>query len=360
MIYGSFPKGSRERRMLVDKVAELLPAPDSFPDKKSRAAFKNKKSKTLNYIRTAPEVGVDIVLGNAKIGAISQFSLPAGQNFRGASCPGATELCESLCYAKKSLFLFHEHKYFINWAYVLLFPERFIKIWSGAALSGVVRAHVGGDYFSPDYVRIWSDITRQREEIRFYAYTRSWQDGRGNVRKEFLKPLQELSELPNMRLVLSCDRQTGIPPANLIPASIRAWLAETDQDMPAEPVELIFRDHAGMGAKPVSEIAGTTVCPVERSREYKKISGKITCASCSWCWSSGHMAYERRDDDLELFNAFSGFNIEKRVAGMFRGFWPPKEGASMDGVIHHADNCICGAFTPCVICEKCLQCLCDC
>lgn len=89
MIYGNFQKGSRERRMLVEKVEDLLPTLDSFPDKESRAAFRVKKSKTLNYIKTAPEVGVDIVLGNAKIGAISQFSLPAGQNFRGATCPGA-------------------------------------------------------------------------------------------------------------------------------------------------------------------------------------------------------------------------------------------------------------------------------
>jgi len=343
--------------MLVEKVSELLPTPDSFPDKKSRAAFKNKKSKTLNYIRTAPEIGVDIVLGNAKIGAISQFSLPAGQNFRGASCPGATELCESLCYAKKSLFQFHEHKYYVNWAYVLLWPERFVKIWSGAALSGVVRIHVGGDLFSPEYTRIWSDIIRQREEIRFYAYTRSWQDGRGNTRKEFLEPLRELSMLPNMRLVLSCDRETGIPPIELVPAAIRAWLAENDKDLPDEPVELIFRDHAGMEAKPVSELAGTPVCPVERSKGYKKISGKITCQNCSWCWSSGHLAYNRRDDDLDLFNAFSGTNLTKRVAGMFRDAGSePSMGSSDSG----SRDCSCGAFALCSGCELCALCLCRC
>lgn len=357
MIYGSFLKGSRERRMLLEKVEDLLPTLDSFPDKESKASFKVKRLKTLNYIRTAPDVGVNITLGNAKLGAISQFSLPAGQNFRGATCPGATELCESLCYAKKTLFQWQEHIYFVNWAYVLLWPERFAKIWSGAALSGVVRIHVGGDYFSPDYVQLWSDIIKQREEIRFYAYTRSWQDGRGNTRKEFIGPLRKLSELQNMRLVLSCDRETGIPSAGLIPAAIRAWLAENDRDLPSEPVELIFRDHAGMEAKPVSELAGTPVCPVERSKDYEKVSGKITCQNCSFCWSSGHLLYGRRDDDLDLFNSFSGVNLTKRVAGMFRG---AGTGPSMGAAASGSRDCSCGAFALCSGCELCVLCRCRC
>jgi hypothetical protein len=357
VIYGNFPVGSPERKALLGKVAELLPALESFPDKKSKDAFRLKRQKTLDYIRTAPDIGVDIVLGNAKIGAISQFSLPAGQNFRGASCPGATELCESLCYAKKSLFQFHEHKYFVNWAYALLFPERFLKVWSGAALSGVVRIHVGGDYFSPDYVRLWSDIIQNREEIRFYAYTRSWQDGHGKLRKEFLGPLRKLSELQNMRLVLSCDRETGIPPVELIPAAIRAWLAENDKDLPAEPLELIFRDHAGMEARPVSELAGTPVCPVERSKEYKKISGKITCQNCTFCYSTGHLMYDRRDDNPSLFNSFAGTNVEKRVAGMFRG---AGSGPSMGGSDSGSRDCSCGAFALCSGCELCALCRCRC
>jgi len=355
MIYGSFPSRSPERRAIVERVSELLPALDAFPDKKAKEAFKERKAKILSYIKSADQIGVDIVMGNAKIGAISQFSLPAGQNFRGATCPGATEFCESLCYAKSALFMMHEWKYYVNWAYVTLFPKQFIEIWKNAALTGVVRMHVGGDFFSPDYVNIWSTIISQRKYTRFYAYTRSWQNGKGKVRREFVTPLRHLAGLENMRLVLSCDRETGVPPTNLIPTAIRAWLAENDQDLPGSDVELIFRDHSGMKAT-VAQMGGAPVCPVERSPKYKKVDGKITCQNCGWCWGAGHRSYGRRDDELELFSSFSGTDLPKRVEQMFKGVGS----ASLDGPAASSSSCVCGAEAPCVYCNTCAICRCQC
>jgi len=354
LIYGSFPKKSAERRALVDRVAELLPAPTVFPDKKSRDQFKMRRGKIIEHMKDAEQIGVDIVLGNAKIGAISQFSLPAGQNFRGATCPGATEFCESLCYAKSVFFMMHEWKYYVNWAYVTLFPENFTQIWNQAAITGVVRMHVGGDFFSPEYVSLWADIIKNRKYTRFYAYTRSWQNGKGQLRKEFLGPLRKISALENMRLVLSCDRQTGVPPADLIPTAIRAWLAENDQDLPGVDVELIFRDHTGMKAT-VSEMGGAPVCPVERSPKYRKVDGKITCQNCSWCWGAGHLAYGRRQDDLNMFNSFASTDLPARVAAMFRG-----SGPSLSGAESSPNGCVCGAEAPCVFCGYCAICACRC
>lgn len=358
MIYGSFPKRSPERRQIVDMVEELLPNPAAFPDKKARETFKIRKGKILSYIKDAEQIGVNIVLGNAKIGAISQFSLPAGQNFRGATCPGATEFCESLCYAKSALFMMNEWAYYVNWAYVTLFPNHFADIWKNANLTGVVRMHVGGDFFSPDYVNLWSDIIRQRKYVRFYAYTRSWQDGKGKIRKEFIKPLRTLSSVENMRLVLSCDRETGVPAAAMIPTAIRAWLAANDHDLPGEQVELIFRDHSGMVAT-VSEMGGAPVCPVERSPKYKKIDGKITCQNCTFCFSTGHLMFGRRDDDPKMLNSFSGIDVEARVAGLFRQFWKP-DSATMRGKAEKSDICVCGAEALCVYCGTCAICRCRC
>lgn len=355
MIYGSFPKRSPERRAIIDRVDELLPTPADFPDKRSKDEFKERKSKILGYIKEADQIGVNIVLGNAKIGAMSQFSLPAGQNFRGATCPGATEFCESLCYAKHALFMMNEWVYYVNWAYVTLFPENFVEIWKNAMLTGVVRVHVGGDFFSPDYANLWSEIVQGRKYTRFYAYTRSWQDGKGTIRKEFLKPLRRLAGLENMRLVLSCDRETRVPKVDLIPTAIRAWLAADDKDLPPENVELIFRDKSGMKAV-VSQMGGSPVCPVERSPEYKKIDGKITCQNCSWCWSSGHLAYGRREDDLELFNVFSATDLPKRVSLLFRG----ASGASLKGPDDSTGRCSCGADAFCVYCSDCAICRCRC
>lgn len=355
MIYGSFPQRSPERRAIVARVGELLPKLSDFPDKKSKDAFKARRAKILAYLKDADQIGVDIVMGNAKIGAISQFSLPAGQNFRGASCPGATEFCESLCYAKSALFMMHEWKYYVNWAYATLFPKNFIEIWKNAALTGVVRMHVGGDFFSPDYVNVWSEIIRQRKYTRFYAYTRSWQNGKGKVRKEFIGPLRELAALENMRLVLSCDRETGVPPADLIPTAIRAWLAADDRDLPGMDVELIFRDHSGMKAT-TAQMGGAPVCPVERSPKYRKIDGKITCQNCGWCWGAGHLAFGRRDDDLELFSSFAGTDLPKRVEMMFKDVG----GASLSGPGATSSGCVCGAEAPCVYCNTCAVCRCRC
>lgn len=357
MMYGSFPRRSSERRSIVDMVEEMLPNPKDFPDKKSKEDLREKKARILSFIAKSDQIGVTIVpTGNAKIGMISQFSLPAGHNFRGATCPGATEFCERLCYAKRpGLFLMmQEWRYYVNWAYVTLFPDRFAEIWKSAALTGVVRIHVGGDFFHPDYVSLWSDIVRARQYTRFYAYTRSWQNGKGEVRKEFIGPLRKLAGLDNMRLVLSCDRETGVPPVSLIPTAIRAWLAADDQDLPKTNVELIFRDHSGMKAT-VSQMGGAPVCPVERSPKYEKISGKITCQNCGWCWGAGHLAYGRRDDELEMFNSFAGTDLPKRVATMFKG----SGDVSLSGPAA-ATACMCGAEAPCVHCGTCAICRCRC
>jgi hypothetical protein len=249
-------------------------------------------------------VGFSIVYGNTKIGVIYNFSLPAGQNFRAGSCPGATELCESVCYAKDKLFSMNEWRYFVNWAYVLLWPDRFREVLSREKLSRVFRIHVGGDFFSADYVDLWRSILRDRRDIRFYAYTRSWQDGRGNVQPEFVEALSRLSKEPNMRLLLSCDRMTGVPPEDMIPSAMRAWLALDDNDLPPyESVGLIFRDHHGMRVT-ASEMAGAPVCPVERSKKFTKAAGTVTCRTCSWCWSTGHLIEGRKDDDPSQFDGW--------------------------------------------------------
>lgn len=357
-LYGIFPARSPERRAIVEQVDEFLPEPKNLPNKHARDEFRLRKGKILSYIHDADKIGVDIVLGNAKIGAITQFSLPAGQNFRGATCPGATEFCESLCYAKKFPSTLHEWRYYVNWAYALLFPKRFIEVWKIAALTGVVRAHVGGDYFSTDYVKMWIEICQSRPHNRFYSYTRSWQNGKGKIRKEFIEPLRKLAGLENARLVLSCDHETGVPPADLIPGAIRAWLAEDDRDLPGEQVELIFRDKSGMKAI-TAQMGGAPVCPVERSPEYKKISGKITCANCTFCYSTGHLMFGRRDDDTSKLDMFVGLDVEKRVSSLFRGFWEPGR-ATMKGSANSSGSCVCGAEAPCVYCGTCAICRCRC
>ena len=73
-------------------------------------------------------------------------------------------------------------------------------------LSKVFRIHIGGDFYDRTYLGYWMEIIRNQPKTRFYTYTRSWQDGTGNIARAFVKGLRELSGIGNMRL-----RRTRFP-----------------------------------------------------------------------------------------------------------------------------------------------------
>lgn len=371
---GAIPYGHPDRQELLDMVLELLPSPASIKKgirmrnaEGARTAgrvpaisdeqYQEKVRDITQKILKTPYVGFRAPRGNTKIGTISQFSLPAGQHFRGAACPGATEFCESLCYAKATLFTFHEAQYYINWAYVQLWPERFLDVWRELPLTEVVRIHVGGDFFSPAYVDLWAQIVSARPDVRFYAYTRSWQNGSGKIAKDFIEPLRRLAQLPNMRLLLSMDHITGVPDQSLVPGAMRAWLAADDNDMPSEPVELIFRDKAGMSPGSKNVMADTAVCLVERNPSFIKKVGSVTCRNCSWCWSSGHDAYGLRQDDVSQFDAFAKTDLTKKVHSTFVVHLE-KGGANLGDA--PTESCPCRADVPCAHCGRCAYCSCVC
>lgn len=361
----------KRRQELMREVRAILPRTPA-----------GKRKKVLQLLEGSPLAGISISGFNTKLGQITNFSLPAGQWFREATCPGASELCEKICYALKGRVQLKEYLYWMNWAYLRLWPDDFAKNIVRAQLAPVTRVHVGGDFVTPAYVRLWSTIATQREDVRFFAYTRSWQNGEGRVAKRFIEPLREFSELPNVRLVLSIDDETGVPPVDLVPASIRAWLARDDDDVPPEPVELVFRHRRGKYEKKKfkgttlsslppdaqSPEEGSTVCPYERLRPPTRKKGDktavlkegaITCQNCAWCWGGAHEAYGRRDDDLSRFSMWAGTDLVKRTAQMFRPFasaGSPTMGAAGDGT----DDCICGAIIPCPGCAVCVVCMCRC
>jgi hypothetical protein len=226
----------------------------------------------------------------------------------------------------------------------------------------VFRIHVGGDFFSLSYLKLWSRIVENNPRTRFYAYTRSWQDGAGQIARPFVAGLKAFCEHDNVRLVLSCDRGTGVPSAKLIPAAVRAWLSENDGDMPPEPVELAFRNGVDsvLSTMPAGmhRPDGTTVCPTERSSKVILAQGRITCRDCGWCWGAAHEAYLGIPAGLSKFNGFAGQNsLPDRVKGMFRGFVPG--GASL-GARGEAEHCTCGTDALCGFCGDCIECLCRC
>lgn len=365
--YGNIPDSDRDA--IVRKVKELLPDPSTISDPKERKSIENRIKRAEDKIRNEKSVGLSISADNTKLGKVTNFSLPAGNNFRIGACPGATETCEELCYAKGALFQMNEWRYFVNWAYVQLYPDRFIEAFDEVEMSQVVRVHAGGDFYSTEYIDLWIEIARRHPKTRFYAYTRSWQDGTGKLQEEFIDALDRLSKVENWRLILSLDHDTGMPPKDVVPLAFRAWLATEDSDLPPSKVGLIFRDHDGMDSV-APMMGGAPVCPVERSADYTKASGKITCQNCGFCWSTGHLLYNLRPDDPSQFDKYAKVDVAARTAVMFRGVGKESSVVQTNPAVKYGkgteiEDCSCEETCdcdpcPCDECEKCSYDLCCC
>ena len=136
------------------------------------------------------------------------FGLPAGTAF---SCPGATSVCESVCYAEKI-----ENR----WKNVGSVMRHNWQILSGASFSTMVREihamiaefsaecdkkgaekafriHWDGDFFSREYASAWAYVIRAFPQVTFWAYTRSFTDK--------LNVVDILVGIPNLALYLSVD-----------------------------------------------------------------------------------------------------------------------------------------------------------
>jgi hypothetical protein len=195
--------------------------------------------------------------GNLKIGAnVFTYSRLAG--FRYGTCPGSSDECERICYAKRIEGPV-KNIYAINSCtdQVPPIPDE----------CRVLRLHVSGDFDSVDYVKQWVTRLQARPDVHCWAYTRSWRVA------SLLPALEELRILPNMQLFASMDKTINeLPPDGWR----RAWI---DGDMRAgEP--LLMRSH---GTEVISKRNLVTfddkrsfVCPEETKH-------KQDCESCRYC-----------------------------------------------------------------------------
>jgi hypothetical protein len=139
--------------------------------------------------------------GNDKVGkGVSIVNREAG-----TTCPGASELCEAICYAKRGNF----HRFGLQKKFaagILNLPN---------TLRDLFRWHVSGDFDTVEYIQFAIDVVRAHPNTRFWAYTRSW-----NV-AGLLPHLETLRALPNMQLFASCDDTMPLPPEDWRVAYIR-------------------------------------------------------------------------------------------------------------------------------------------
>jgi hypothetical protein len=124
------------------------------------------------------------VTKNGKQAAIANtFGLPAGKNY---SCPGATSVCESVCYAGKLEKLFKGVKTNLlhNWELLKDADQKTMEKLLSAMIDEFVidcnkkdapklfRIHWDGDFFNDTYTNAWKSIILNNTDIKFWVYTR--------------------------------------------------------------------------------------------------------------------------------------------------------------------------------------------
>jgi hypothetical protein len=136
------------------------------------------------------------------------FGLPAGRAY---SCPGATSVCESVCYAGKlekvfpSMRALLEHNWQIlsNADYGTMVRELntmiggFVADCEKRGAEKAFRIHWDGDFFSREYASAWANVVRRNPDVTFWVYTRSFTNS--------LNVIDLIADIPNLSVYLSVD-----------------------------------------------------------------------------------------------------------------------------------------------------------
>ena len=134
------------------------------------------------------------------------FGVPAGSEF---SCPGATSVCETVCYAGKLERIFNGMRQNMLSNYDMITQSNgrqvmrmldtmiteFEQECERKGADKLFRIHHDGDFFKVAYVNAWHAVMLRHPEVKFWAYTRSFHLVKG------------LANIPNFTLYLSVDSE---------------------------------------------------------------------------------------------------------------------------------------------------------
>ena len=138
----------------------------------------------MPLLRSKDRKVTNAVSPNGKTPTIANtFGLPAGKNY---SCPGATMVCESVCYAGKLEKVFPTVKKNLlhNWellkdadsdTMISLLSEmidEFIVDCEKRNAQKLFRIHWDGDFFNDTYTNAWKTVILNNPSIQFWVYTR--------------------------------------------------------------------------------------------------------------------------------------------------------------------------------------------
>jgi hypothetical protein len=226
---------------------------------------------TTKLLRSKDRKVANAVSPNGKAATIANtFGLPAGKAY---SCPGATTVCLSVCYAGKLEKLFPGVKKNLlhNWELLkdanhdtmeALLEEMivdFIKDCDKRNAPKLFRIHWDGDFFNDTYAFAWKHVILNNPDIQFWVYTR--------VKSAALI----LKGIDNLSLYFSADSENIKIAVDLkINSGVRmAYLAKNFAIGQADVKEMI--------GKPAAK------CP-ENNKQIPLISTKgSACVSCSLC-----------------------------------------------------------------------------
>ena len=198
------------------------------------------------------------------------FGLPSGKAY---SCPGATSVCEKICYAGKLEKVYKGVKAVLlhNWdllkdasksEMVLLLDEMIVdfkKDCDKRSAEKLFRIHWDGDFFNEVYTYAWAEVIKKHDDTQFWVYTRS----------DFAVPI--LKGIKNLALYFSADN------ANF---DLAEKLKRT------EGVKLAYlADNFAVGKERMLSITPKSAIPCpENNKKIPLISEKgSACVTCSQC-----------------------------------------------------------------------------
>jgi hypothetical protein len=159
----------------------------------------------MPLIRSKDRKVTNAVSPNGKTATIANtFGLPSGKAY---SCPMATSVCETICYAGKLEKVFKGVKATLlhNWELLKdadvmtmtdLLDEMIISFIADCEKRGadkLFRIHWDGDFFNVAYTFAWAEVIIRHPDVQFWAYTRS----------SFAVPI--LNGIENLGLYFSTD-----------------------------------------------------------------------------------------------------------------------------------------------------------
>ncbi|ASN73085.1 hypothetical protein SEA_WARPY_262 [Streptomyces phage Warpy] len=199
------------------------------------------------------------------------FSLPSGKAY---SCPDATGVCETVCYAGK---LEKQYPAFRdlalhNWelmrkatisemiSMLTDMIAEFVNECEKHNVSKVFRWHADGDIFSSDYAYALAETCKAFPDVQFWIYTRSF---------GFVAYLENVSNLSVYLSVDSENKEAALGTQEIYPFVRLAYLAETHE----QGKEFMLAETGKPGA----------ICPENAKRIPLITKDGGACVTCGLC-----------------------------------------------------------------------------